>query len=366
MSTLKKHVSLVLAVLLSVALLASCSSTGGASGTPAPAAPATPGTGTDNQTPEPAGDDTVYTMKVAGSGVDNHTDYMLNLFEELVEERSDGRIQVDYFPNLQLGSIREYYEACQRGQVQMAEGGSVIMSNFTSKLDFMSLPMLFDNREAVQEFMNGEVGQQLVLDIAEETNLYLLMMCENGFQALSNNRREVHTPEDMSGLKIRTQENPILLQIYKTLGADPTPLAYSELFTALQQGTVDGQVNPAVVMGTTNIWEVQKYVSDTNLMYDMISVAINYDFFKNLPQDLQDVVVECGREACQAELEYCAADYLGTLEENGMTVTRLTDAERAVFKEAVQPVYDWFRAEYNEPNLDKYLEAIDAANEAVK
>lgn len=119
-------------------------------------------------------------------------------------------------------------------------------------------------------------------------------------------------------------------------------------------------------MATTNIWEVQKYVSDTDLMYDMISVAINYDFFKSLPEDLQDVVVECGREACKAELEYCSADYLGTLEENGMTVTRLTEEERGVFKEAVQPVYDWFRAQYDEPNLDIYLEAIAAANEATK
>ncbi|MCQ5030978.1 TRAP transporter substrate-binding protein [Flavonifractor sp. DFI.6.63] len=364
MLTLKKTLSLVLAALLITALLAAC---GGGTPSKAPsggAAASTPPASDTSAPTTPANDETVYTMKVAGSGIDNHTDYMLNLFEELVEKKSDGRIQVDYYPNLQLGSIREYYEACQRGQVQAAEGGSVIMSNFTSKLDFMSLPMLFDNREAVQAFMNGEVGQQLVLDIAEETNLYLLMMCENGFQALSNNKREIHSPDNMNGLKIRTQENPILLKIYETLGADPTPLAYSELFTALQQGTVDGQVNPAVVMATTNIWEVQKYVSDTNLMYDMISVAINYDFFKSLPEDLQQVVVECGREACQAELEYCSADYLGVLEENGMTVTRLTDEERAAFKEAVQPVYDWFRSEYDEPNLDKYLEAIDAANEA--
>ena len=315
---------------------------------------------------DPGGEGEVYEMRIAGSGIDNHTDYMLNMFADLVEEKSDGRIQVDYYPNLQLGSIREYYEACQRGQVQVAEGGSVIMSNFTTKLDFMSLPMLFDNRDAVQEFMNSEVGQQLVTDIAEETNLYLLALCENGFQALSNNKREVHLPEDMAGLKIRTQESPILLKIYAPLGADPTPLAYSELFTALQQGTVDGQVNPAVVMATTSIYEVQKYVSDTDLMYDMISVAINYDFYKSLPEDLQQVLQECSREAVAAELEYCSDDYLGKLEEQGMTVTRLTDEERAAFKEAVQPVYDWFRQEYDEPNLDMYLEAIEEANAATQ
>ena len=190
MLTLKKTLSLVLAALLITALLAAC---GGGTPSKAPsggAAASTPPASDTSAPTTPANDETVYTMKVAGSGIDNHTDYMLNLFEELVEKKSDGRIQVDYYPNLQLGSIREYYEACQRGQVQAAEGGSVIMSNFTSKLDFMSLPMLFDNREAVQAFMNGEVGQQLVLDIAEETNLYLLMMCENGFQALSNNKRE--------------------------------------------------------------------------------------------------------------------------------------------------------------------------------
>lgn len=351
---MKKELLVGLTTLSLITALASCGST--------------PQQSTQSNAPSGGGDssDTVYEMRIAGSGIDNHTDYMLNIFAELVEEKSEGRIQVDYYPNLQMGSIREYYEACQRGQMEVAEGGSVIMSNFTTKLDFMSLPMLFDNRDAVQEFINGEVGQQLVMDIAEETNLYLLALCENGFQALSNNEREVHLPEDMAGLKIRTQENPILLKIYETLGADPTPLAYSELFTALQQGTVDGQVNPAVVMATTNIWEVQKYVSDTDLMYDMISVAINYDFFKSLPEDLQQVLVDCSKEAVAAELEYCSEDYLSVLEENGMTVTRLTDEERDAFREAVQPVYDWFRSEYDEPNLDMYLEAIEAANEATK
>lgn len=311
-------------------------------------------------------DEEVYTMKIGGSGVDNHTDYMCKELEKLIEEKSDGRIQVDYYPGLQLGSIREYYEQCQRGQIQGAEGGSVIMSNFTSKMDFLSLPMLFDNRQAVQEFMNSETGQNLVKEIAEETNLYLLILCENGYQALSNNKLEVHAPEDLKGMKIRTQENPILLQIYSQLGADPTPLAYSELFTALQQGTVDGQVNPAMVMATTNVAEVQKYVSDTNLMYDMISLAVNYDWYQSLPDDLKEVVNECAKEATQLELDYASEDFLAKLEEQGMTVTRLTDDERAAFKEAVQPVYDWFRENYDEPNLDAYLEAIAAANEATK
>lgn len=308
----------------------------------------------------------VYTLKVAGSGIDNHTDFMLKKFEEMVEEKSGGRLQVDYYPNLQLGSIREYYEGCQQGQIQMAEGGIVTMANFTKKLDFLSLPMLFDNRNAVQEFVKSDVGHQLMIDVAEETNLYLMILAENGFQVVSNNEREIRMPEDMKGLKIRTQENPILLQIYSQLGADPTPLAYSELFTALQQGTVDGQVNPAVVMATTPIAEVQTYVSDTNLMYDMISVAINYDFYKSLPDDLRAILDECATEAWTAELEYCAADYMGKLEEQGMTIHRLTDDERAAFKTALEPVYDWFNENYDEPNLDKYLEAIAAANEATK
>lgn len=307
-----------------------------------------------------------YTIKLAGSGVDNHADLLNKTFKELVEERSNGRIAVDYYPAMQLGSIREYHEACQAGQIQACEGGAVIFANFTEKWNFMNLPMLFDNREAVQYFMKSDVGQKLITDIAEETNLLLLACSENGFQAITNNKHEIHTPADMKGLKIRTQESPILLNAYETLGANPNPMAYSELFTALQQGTVDGQVNPAVVSATTNIWEVQKYVTDLNLIYDVISLSINYDYFKALPEDLQEIVQTAADDALAVELEYCSADYLQVLEDHGMTVTRLTDEERTAFKEAVAPTIEWFKTNYDEPNLDTYLAAINEANAACK
>lgn len=358
MSTLKKAISCILSASLILVMLSACGSNASApSTTPAPGAAA--------GTPSGA-DDTVYHLKIASSAIDNHGDFMTKTFIELIEERSEGRITTDYYPNMQMGSIREYYDACQNGQIQLAEGGGAVMANFTEKMGFMNLPMMFDSSKSVQEFMNSDVGQQLIIDIAEETNLYLLVVCENGFQAISNNKREIHSPSDIKGMKVRTQENPVIMKIYETLGAIPTPMAYSELFTALQQGTVDAQVNPALVMATTKIYEVQKYISDTNLMYDTVTFAMNYDYFKALPKDLQELAVECAQEAWAAELEYCAQDSLTFLEENGMTVTRLTEDERAAFETAVEPVYDWFRKTYNEPNLDTYLAAIEEANAATQ
>lgn len=347
---MKKFIALLLALVMALSLVA-CGKT---------AEPATDGAD------DGAATEAEYVIKLAGSGIDNHADLLNKTFAQLVEERTEGRVTVDYYPALQLGSIREYHEACQAGQIQACEGGAVIFANFTDKWNFMNLPMMFDNREAVQYFLKSDVGQQLIMDIAEETNLLLLACSENGFQAITNNKREIHSPADMKGLKIRTQESPILLNAYEALGANPTPMAYSELFTALQQGTVDGQVNPAVVSATTNIWEVQKYVTDLNLIYDIISLSINYDYFKSLPEDIQEIIQQAADDALAVELDYCAADYLQVLEDNGMVVTRLTDEERAAFKEAVAPCFDWFKANYDEPNLDTYLAAIDEANAACK
>lgn len=139
---------------------------------------------------------------------------------------------MDVYPNGQLGSNREYYEQCQQGNIQMAEGGAVVLANFTDKFKFMQLPYLFNSRESVQNFLNSETGKALSLEIAEETGIYPLVYFENGWQAVTNSSHEIRTPEDMKGLKIRTQENDILLEIYTQMGANPIPMAFSELFTA--------------------------------------------------------------------------------------------------------------------------------------
>lgn len=349
----KKLIALALALVASLSLLSGCGDTEKAPGN----------TGDDAQAPV----DKTYKIQLAGSVSEDHPITQgLFKFEELLEKYSDGKIEVDVYPNGQLGSNREYYEQCQQGNIQMAEGGAVVLANFTDKFKFMQLPYLFNSREALQNFLCSDDGKALTKAIAEETGIYPLVFFENGWQALSNSVREVRTPTDLKNLKIRTQENDILLKIYTDMGANPMPMAFSELFTAMQQKTVDGQVNPSLIASTGNYDEVQKYITDINAVYDATAISINYDFYLALPADLQKAVDQAALEACQYQLQLSAngeEDAFAELETGGMTVTRLSDEERAAFKEATTGVYDWFVQQGTEPNLDSYLEKIEICNQ---
>ena len=232
----KKILALTLACAMCASLMVGCGSSGSSS------SGSTSGSSSSGSSSE------TYTIQLAGSVSEDHPiTQSLNKFKELAEQYSNGRLKVEVYPNGQLGSNREFYEQCQSGNIQMAEAGAVILANFTNKFKFMQLPFLFNSREACQNFLKSDAGQQLNKDIAEETGIYPLVYFENGWQAVTNSKKEIKTPDDLSGLKIRTQENDILLEIYTEMGCNPTPMAFSELFTAMQQKTVDGQVNPALI-----------------------------------------------------------------------------------------------------------------------
>lgn len=348
----KRALALVMACVMSLSLLVGCGGANNGS--------------SDGQNTADDGQ-TTYTIQLAGSVTEDHPITQgLYKFKELAESYSDGRITVQVFPNGQLGSNREFYEQVQSGNIQMGEAGAVILANFTDKFKFMQLPFLFNSREACQNFLKSEDGQAMNLAIAEECGLYPLVYFENGWQAVSNSKKEILTPADLKGLKIRTQENDILLEIYTEMGCNPTPMAFSELFTAMQQKTVDGQVNPALIAQTGGYYEVQKYITDVNAVYDLDCIAINYDYFKSLPQDLQDVVVKAANEARDYNLQLSAngeEDSYKQLADEGMTVTRLTAEQRAAFQDVTSGCYDWFKAKGIEPNLDNYLTAIAACNE---
>ena len=352
----KNNLLTIMALALTVVIFAACA---------APAPPAGGGQPAGGGAAAPAAGPE-FTIRFAGSVPDDHPITQGHFkFQELVEYYSDGRIEVLLFPNGQMGSNREFYEQVQLGNLQMGEAGAVILANFTDRFLFAQLPFLFDSGAAVQHFLNSEVGTQLRRDIAEETNLYPLVFFENGFQNVTNSVREIRTPEDMQGMIIRTQENATLLEIYAALGASPMPMAFAELFTAMQLGTIDGQVNPIMVAVHGNYHEVQTYMTDVYAVYDAVSIVINYEFYQSLPDDLREVVRRSAEEARDYHLHISAQSSetgYQTMVERGMTVTRLTHEDREPFRQAAAQVYDWFRAQGLEPRLDELLEAIAESN----
>lgn len=277
-------------------------------------------------------------------------------FKELVEERSGGKIEIEIYPNATLGDERTLLEGMQMGTVDMGVITNGPIANFVPEIGVFELPFLFSSREEAYKVLDGPVGKE-ILSKLEDANLKGLAFAERGFRNLTNSKKDVVTPADMSGLKIRVMENPVYIDTFKALGANTVPMAWTEALTALQQGTIDGQENPVVVIHSFKLYETQKYLSLTRHTYSPATIMMGLDKFKKLPEDLQKIVVEAAQEAAEYERklnEEGEAAQLDDLKKQGMEVT---EPDIAAFKEAVKSVYEKYGAQYGD-YITKIQEAI--------
>ncbi|PIE36258.1 ABC transporter substrate-binding protein [candidate division KSB3 bacterium] len=284
----------------------------------------------------------------AGIGLnDKSAQYQsLVFFKDLVEKNSEGKIEVELYHSSQLGDDREMMEALQMGVQEVTCPSTAPIAPFVNGFKVFDLPFLFPTNESADYVLDGEVGQTL-LDQLAEIGLIGLAYWENGYRQLTNSAKAVKSPADVKGLKVRTMENPIHLAAWKALGANPTPMAFGELFSAMQQKVVDGQENPWGTIYLQNFFEVQEYTTDTGHIYSPFVLMISKKFWDGLPEDMQKVVKEAALEARDHNRELnrkMNAEYLEKLKEK-MDVTILSPEERAAFQEAVQPVYDQFAEE---------------------
>ncbi len=287
-----------------------------------------------------------YTIKLAYVVPETQSTHIAaaEVFKPYVEEASKGQIKVELFPNGQLGGDRQAIEAVQLGTVQMTIPAAAVLSGFEPKFQVFDLPFVFKSKEAAYKALDGELGDRLAETLLP-LGLRNLAYAENGFRHISNNRAPIHTPEDLAGFKIRTMENPVHMATFKALGANPTPISFGELYTALQQKVVDAQENPIPLVYTSKFYEVQKYYSLTGHVYAATVLLMNEPFFASLPEDLQKVVVEGAvryrtyqRELSQKQDE----EMIAKLREAGMEVNELTEEEKRPFIEKTLPVYDQF------------------------
>ncbi len=294
----------------------------------------------------------------AGIGLnDKSAQYQsMKFFKELAEKNSDGRITVDLYHSSQLGDDREMMEALQMGTQEMTCPSTAPIAPFVNGFKVFDLPFLFPTYEAADYVLDGPVGQDL-LNQLPEIGLIGLAYWENGYRQLTNSKTAVSSPADCKGLKIRTMENPIHLAAWKALGANPTPMAFGELFSAMQQKVVDGQENPWGTIYLQNFPEVQDYTTDTGHVYSPFVLLISEKFWDKLPEDLQKVVKEAALEAKDHNRKLnreMNAKYLEELKKV-MNVTILTPDQKAAFQAAVQPVYDQFSDEIG-PELIKSVQ----------
>lgn len=326
---MKRFTALILAIVLCASLLTAC---GGSASSAAPA-----GGGAPAAKPGAA----TYTMILGHGGSEEttvHQGYVK--FKELIEEKTNGDIIVEIYPNGQLGGDRELIEACTQGNVTLNTPSTAPLANFVPEMYAFEAPFLFANRETAYEILDGEVGDKL-LDSLESAGLKGLGYFENGFRNLTTSR-DIKTLADMSGMKIRTMENDIHLAIWQAMGTNPAPLAFTELYTALQQGTFDAQENPPESIYFSKLHEVQDYCYLTSHIYSPYIVEMNLDFWNSLTPEYQELVQTCMDEAIDFQRSICVSteeECLSNMEAEGCQVVEVSDSLRQEMIAACGDVY---------------------------
>lgn len=268
-------------------------------------------------------------------------------FKELVEEKSKGTIIINIFPNNQLASGAKAIQAIQFGTIDVALESNMALSNFVPEVGVLSLPFIFEDRDAAYSVIDGEIGEELT-EAAEVKGLKVLAYWDNGFRNISNSVKPVNSPEDLEGLKIRVPESDVFISTFKALGAIPTPMAFSELFTALQLGTVDGQENPSGHLIEYRLFEVQDHFAVTNHIYTAEPLIISTDLFSDMSENQQSAMLEAAHEAgeYQRTLTSERADqYLEEIKSKGIKVTQ---PEIQPFRDAVSTVYERYEEDYGD------------------
>ncbi|MCE8012001.1 TRAP transporter substrate-binding protein [Billgrantia desiderata] len=261
-------------------------------------------------------------------------------FGEELERLSEGRLSIDPHYDNALGAEREVVEGMGFGIVDAGISSTGPMGGFVDEFLLFDLPYIFENHDHAYAFLDSEHGEHLAQLAEEGMNVKILAWMENGFRHNTNSVRELNHPDDLRGINHRTQESRVQVDTWEALGANATPMAWTEVYTALQQGVMDSQENPLPTIYDVNFYEVQDYLNMTQHVYSPAPLMMGLDLFNSFSEEDQAIILEAAqlalpvqREASQ-ELEQ---RYLVQLAELGMTVT---EPDLEPFREAVQPVIE--------------------------
>jgi len=286
----------------------------------------------------------------------SHYNKGLMYLDDLLKKRTNGELSLDIYHSAQIGSERDAIEGVTMGTLEMTLTSSAPLSNFTKTFMVFDLPFIISDRAKAYAWMDGPEGQK-ILDSLKKQNMVGLSIWENGFRHLTNSKQAVVSPSDAKGLKIRLMENPVHIATFKELGAYPTPIPFGELFTAMQQKTVDGQENPLVIISTSKFNEVQQYLTLSGHFYAPSILLINKDVWEKLSEDQRKIMTEAIAEARDWERNYSAemdAKLAGELEKAGMKVATPDKAEWA---KVLSPVYAQFESVIGKDVIQSLIDA---------
>lgn len=310
--------------------------------------------GNGNETDEPT-----YTLKLAHvEAEDRSTNDACLLFKDAVEEATNGDIKVEIFPNAVLGGDEELTESVALGEIQMALPSSSVLTMYAEQFGILDMPFLFTSSQAAFNALDGELGETLNTYL-EGTGIINLGWAYNGPRSFTNNVRPINTVDDLKGLKIRVMSSPVCIDMVETLGASATPISFSELYTALEQGTVEGEENPPTLIYASGFHEVQKYLSLDQHQHNFLPIATNEEWFNSLPEDYQKIVSENAKTYLvdkQREIELQDnVDIRKTLEDAGMIVNDITPEAQQGFIDKVQPMYEKYYEKFGKDMFDLAL-----------
>ena len=294
------------------------------------------------------------TMKISISiGQNSHQGIGIDTFAREVEKRTNGRIKVQPFYSGSLGGERESIEAVQLGTQELTLTSSGPVPNFVPESRILDIPFLFRDKAHARAVLDGPIGQEM-LKAFDSKGFKALAWAENGVRHMTNSKRAVSAPEDLKGLKMRTMENPVHVAAYKGFGIITTPMAFPEVFTALQQGTVDGQENPLSVIMAAKFDQVQKHLSLTGHVYSPCIFLMNKAAFDKLSPADQQVFLEAAKEATKANrarVDEDDAKGVAELRSKGMQV--IDNVDKAKFQAALTPVYAEVEKQFGKANIER-------------
>lgn len=289
---------------------------------------------------------------------DTVTQLFAEKFAEEVDRLSNGSMQIQVYANSTLGGDRDLLETCADGDIPFVVQNTAPQVPFMQDLAVFDLPCVFDSLDECRAKIDDPDFYSLISDVYTDGGYHLLGMADQGFRVMSTNKK-VTDFSDFKGQKIRTMENAYHLDFWKSIGASPTPMSFSEVYIGLQQHTIDAQENPYEVIVSNNLYEQQDYIIETNHLPHLISLIVNDDFYQNLTPDEQKIMTEAAHTAtlyARQQSDERISDKISVIEDSGTEIITLSDDTREKIRQASQSVYDNIKRTIHTDIYNAYLD----------
>ncbi|MCG8565559.1 MAG: TRAP transporter substrate-binding protein [Desulfobacterales bacterium] len=283
-------------------------------------------------------------------------------FADIMAEKTDGKMKIQIFPNGQLGSEQDTVNDCAMGTLDFSVLAINNVTPFSPTVGSLSLPYVIQSLDEAILLTQGEVGKELTENTSRDAGVRILAWTYTGFRVLTNSKKPVSTLEDLQELIIRVPKNAIMIDTYKSWGVNPTPMAWAETFTALQQRVVDGQCNPYMTVNDMKFYEVQKYITPIRYIFALEPVIISEEVFQSQSKEMQDMLLSAGAEASKFSMNYLKeteAKVIKVLQEKGMEITMPANGEKEWIEKATQTVWPkYYDSIGGKDKLEKILKSL--------